>query len=187
MLGTKCKAKGLVKFVTLLGIGVSLMGAGSVTANASSKNYCAHFDSRRITYHIDSTSKHYRGIWKSAVKAWNKEQKVIKLKSTKSKKNADIRMTTVSKNSNKVDYTRYWTMGDSIMNSSVRLNRHALDAYEFDNSTRVQYAISEIGFGLGLEWLGDTSKSSVMNQSQDNFHITSFDRANLKAAYKGVK
>ncbi|KRL93051.1 hypothetical protein ACUIJQ_06755 [Levilactobacillus hammesii] len=173
--------KNLIKFVTLVGIGVSLLGAGSVTAHAS-KYYEGHFDSKRITYHIDSTSKHYRKILKSAVNDWN-DQGVIKLVNTNKKSKADIRMTTAATvKHNWPGFCHIDTFDGDYMNARIKMNRKYFDENHLTDEQRTSLSEVEIGLTLGLK--GNNRNNSIMG----NFnHITSFDRANLKAAYKGVK
>jgi len=177
--------KNLIKFVTLVGIGVSLLGAGSVTAHAS-KYYEGHFDSKRITYHIDSTSKHYRGIWKAAIKDWNK-QGVVKLVNTKKKSKANIRMTTMkhvkgSGDSESLVTSRF--LGDNVFSSAnVKLDRTKMANHHYKDIDRIILATGNIGTALGLK--DNNNRNSIMGDTSNT--ITSFDRANLKAAYKGVK
>lgn len=176
--------KNLIKFVTLVGIGVSLLGAGSVTAHAS-KYYGAHFDSKRITYHIDSSSKHYRGIWKSAIKNWNK-QGVVKLVNTNKKSQANIRMTTVKHIKTYPWLAPEQLVGDSLTSVNIKIDRTYANGYKFSDKTRINLATTTIGSALGLKL--NKNKNSIMNYYSDySGNITSFDRANLKAAYKGVK
>jgi len=137
----KLKNKGLLKFVALMGIGVSLLGAGSVTANASSKPYWGHFDSKRITYHIDSTSKHYRGIWKQAINNWN-TQGVVKLVNTNKKSKANIQMTTAK-------YVKGYDVGKimfgefagSPTNEKITLIRSYLDKHNYTDNERTNESI----------------------------------------------
>ncbi|WP_087742717.1 hypothetical protein [Levilactobacillus zymae] len=83
--------KTLIKQIAMIGaVVVGMLAFGGTTqANASSK---FHFDHRTITYHIDSTSKHYKGIWKDAINEWNSKG-VLKFKAS-SKKKADLRLDT---------------------------------------------------------------------------------------------
>jgi len=180
------KSKWLLKFVTLMGIGVSLLGAGSVTANASSKYYDGHFDSKRITYHIDSASKHYRGIWKQAIKKWN-EQGVVKLVNTNKKSKADIRMTTVKYIKTYPWLTTKQLVGDEIASVNIKVDRTYTNDSNFSDKNRINLATVTIGQSLGLKL--NKKKNSIMNYYSDYSmaNITSFDRANLKAAYKGIK
>ncbi|WP_143461330.1 zinc metalloprotease [Levilactobacillus enshiensis] len=176
------KNKGLLKFVALMGLGISLLSMGSVTVNASSKPYWGHFDSKKITYHIDSTSKHYRGIFKAAVKNWETNG-VIKLVNTKKKSKADIRITSVKNIKHDApDRNNSSLFGGSIMNTQIRLSRHYIKKYNYSDTQIIQFATAELGSALGLNYVD--SDNSIMGGSQT---ITSFDRANLKAAYKGVK
>lgn len=190
MLLTKLR---LIKFVTLVGIGVSLLGFGGVTANASNKGYYGHFDSRRITYHIDSTSKRWQGVWKRAVSQWNNQQNVVKL--SKAKKNkADINLKTrVLKDTNQYcsaihDYIPANNKMDIILHSSMKLNRAFIATYapSMQNQRRNDMAVLAIGETLGLSY-AKTGKTVMNSYHTPNTTITSLDRANLKAAYKGVK
>lgn len=175
--------KGLLKFVTLMGIGVSLLGVGGVTANASSKAYYGHFDSRRITYHIDSTSKHYRGIWKSAIKEWNNNQNVIKLRKAKNKKSANLRLTSRAHLKNDLVWlVNNNTAGGIFDTSYVKLSRSYFPQGQAYDKYRVMGAEQVIGSGVGLN---QTNDDSVMGTLSNKF--TPLVISNLKAAYKGIK
>lgn len=178
------KIKGLLKFIALMELGISLLSVGSLTASASSKAYWGHFDSRRITYHIDSTSKHYRGIFKTAIKNWN-DQGIVKLVNTNKKCKANIRLTTAK-------YVKGYDVGKimfgefagSPTNEKITLVRSYLDSNNFTNKERTNIATAYLGITLGLN--SDVSGDSLYSNISEN-HITPFDQANLKAAYKGVK
>lgn len=196
------KSKRLLKFVTLMGIGVSLLGAGSVTANASSKPYWANYPSKTIPYKINSTSTHYKNIWKKAIKNWN-NTKLIRLKQVKSNKKAVIHLTSLAKFSD--DYNQKLelspeltgaTVSDSytltntingkvsqelIESSSVYLNREKLNNANYSDAQKVNVATREIGYAMGLSY----QKTGLMSKDNRNSKISKLDKSYLAKDYKG--
>lgn len=175
--------KGLIKFVTMLGIGVSLLGVGSVTANASSKPYDGSFQSRKITYHIDSTSKHWKNLWKGAIDSWNSLH-VVKLRAIKKASKADIRLTTKSrfKDGGNIDG---FSMGPGgrggIFFSKLALSRSYLK--DRTDQQKAQHALGTVGQAIGLAYTNDTTSALSFRASKPSAK----DKANLKLAYKGIK
>ncbi|WP_125681671.1 zinc metalloprotease [Levilactobacillus yonginensis] len=178
--------KSLIKFVTMLGIGVSLLGVGSVTANASSKPYYGSFSSRKITYHIDSTSKHWKNLWKGAINSWNSLH-VVKLRAIKKASKADIRLTT--KKSIKGGLTIGSTLNGpqgvgGIFSSKVALNRKSLADLNETESEKEQDALCGVGLAIGLKenFYDNTSALSGYSSTPN-----AQDKKNLQLAYKGIK
>jgi len=150
------KSKRLLKFVTLMGIGVSLLGAGSVTANASSQpdwnNFNVYTSGKGahdgwaissdyvIKYRIDSKSSHYRGIWKKAIANWNSAHSV-KLVPAKKGKSAQMHMTSVSSFTNTTKYDEELSLNkDDYANKdgySVVDSRFWYDILDYSNWTRI--------------------------------------------------
>jgi len=172
----------LIKFVTMLGLGVSLLGIGSVTANASSKPYYGSFSSRKITYHIDSTSKHWNDNWQGAIDSWNSLH-VVKLRSIKKASKADIRLTT--KKSIKGGLTISSVLSGpqgigGIFSSKIALNRQSLA--EFDEAGKEQIALQGVGVAIGLKFSNDKTSALLYGTKP-----SAQDKVNLKRAYKGIK
>ncbi|WP_143462496.1 zinc metalloprotease [Levilactobacillus enshiensis] len=195
------KAKESIKFITMIGIGVSLLCAGSVTANASNKGYWANYTQKTISYKIKSSSRHYKSIWGKAIKNWN-NTKIVRLRSAKTNKKADIHLTTVDEFNNQwkgiflepnltgatsVDsYT--WTnivnkkaSRELISKSSVYLNLEKLNSDQYSDKQIVNVATREIGYAMGLTY----QKSGVMSKNNRNSQISKTDKKHLAKAYKG--
>jgi len=170
----------------MLGIGVSLLGVGSVTANASNKPYYGSFQSRKIAYHIDSTSKHWKNIWKGAINSWNSLH-VVKLRATKKASKADIRLTT--KKSIKGGITIGSTLDGpqgigGIFSSKIALNRKSLADLHKTEQEKKSEALRGVGIAIGLKPNYDDDTSALsFRASKPNAQ----DKANLKLAYKGIK
>ncbi|KRO04732.1 hypothetical protein IV54_GL000908 [Levilactobacillus paucivorans] len=173
----------LIQAIAVLGVGLGLLGVGTVTANASSKGYYGCLQSRKITYHIDSKSKHWKDNWNGAVKAWNKLH-VIKLRSIKKASKADIRLTTVKNlkgNYEMMGYTNGPGGYFGIFSSKVKLNRKAMVNYTEQDKERT--ALMGVGYAVGLNYSDD--KTSALSGFADK--PSAKDKANLKKAYKHVK
>ncbi|MFC6208252.1 hypothetical protein [Levilactobacillus tongjiangensis] len=178
--------KSLIKFVTMLGIGVSLLGVGSVTANASSKPYYGSLYSRKLTYHVKASSKHWKNIWKGAINSWNSLH-VVKLRATKKASNADIRLTTVKRLKNNTYlfdpvYDGFEHRG-SIYRIKVSMNRQALTHLNETELGKEKDALWAVGMALGLE--SNDDKTSALSGYASK--PSAKDKANLKLAYKGIK
>lgn len=175
--------KMLIQAIAVLGVGLGLLSVGTVTANASSKGYYGCHQSRKITYHIDSKSKHWKDNWNGAVKAWNKLH-VVKLRSIKKASKADIRLTTVKSlkgNYEMMGYTNGPGGYFGIFSSKVKLNRQAMVDYTEQDKERT--ALVGVGYAIGLNYSKD--KTSALSGFADK--PSAKDKANLKKAYKHVK
>lgn len=195
------KFKGLMKFVTMMGIGASLLGAGSVTANASNKGYWANYTQRTISYKVNTSSKRYKNIFKKAIKNWN-NTKIVRLRPAKTNKKAVIHMTTVAEfNSqwkgvflepnldaatNVDSYT--WTniinkkhSRELISKSSIYLNREKLNNDQYSDKQIVNVATREIGYAMGLTY----QKKGLMSKNNRNSKISKSDKKHLAKVYKG--
>ncbi|MGX6427547.1 hypothetical protein [Levilactobacillus yonginensis] len=177
--------KGLIKFVTMLGIGVSLLGVGSVTANASSKPYVGSFPSRKITYHIDSTSKHWKNIWQGAINSWNSLH-VVKLRATKKASKADIRLKT------KKNVEGHHLIGGELGGpggrgglffANLALNRKLMSDVHDSEKNKEMNALATVGQAIGLAGTNDHTSALSSFASKPSAK----DKANLKLAYKGIK
>lgn len=177
--------KSLIKQIAMIGaVVVGMLAFGGTTqANASSKE---HFNSRTITYHIDSTSKHYKGIWKDAIDEWNSKG-VLKFKAS-SKKKANLRLTTVFQL--KHDYF-YQTRAHGTLSErgytrivDLKLSRNFMDENNYTQNERVNLATMGIENSLGLNLSND--KQSHMYYSGEK-SITSYDVSQLKKLYAHVK
>ncbi|MFC6275855.1 hypothetical protein ACFQET_10235 [Levilactobacillus tangyuanensis] len=178
------KNKTLVKIVTMFGVAVSLLGIGSVTASASSKPYYGSFGSRKITYHIDSTSKHWKDNWNGAIKSWNSLH-VVKLRSAKKASKANIRLTTKKSIKDGAEISGHLSGPQGIggvLSSKVVLNRQVLS--EFDENGKEQIALTGVGTALGLKF-NHTDNTSAMSMFASKPNAQ--DKKNLQLAYKGIK
>lgn len=176
------KNKALLKIVTMFGVVVSLLGVGSVTASASSKPYYGSFGYRKITYHIDSTSKHWKDNWKGAINSWNSLH-VVKLRAAKKASKANLRLTTKKsiKDGATISSVLSGPQGiGGIFSSKIALNRQSLA--EFDEAGKEQIALTGVGVGIGLKFSNDP-KSALLYGTKPSAQ----DKANLKRAYKGIK
>ncbi|MFC6206939.1 MULTISPECIES: hypothetical protein [Levilactobacillus] len=174
----------LIKFVTMLGLGVSLLGIGSVTANASSKPYIGSFSSRKITYHIDSTSKHWKDNWKGAIKLWN-DLHVVKLRAAKKASNAEIRLTTKKYIKGGIDFSTRLSGSQGrggLFYSKIALNRHVFAKFYPTEKQKEQMALRSVGVAIGLDYSDDPTSALALASKP-----SAQDKANLKLAYKGIK
>jgi len=178
--------KSLIKFISMLGIGVSLLGVGSVTANASSKPYVGSFSSRKITYHIDSTSKHWKNIWKGAINSWNSLH-VVKLRATKKASKADIRLTTKKSIKGGGTTSSFYTGPrghGGIFSSKIALSRQSLAKLNETDAEKGQDALCGVGLAIGLkDNFHDNTSALSGYASKPNAQ----DKKNLQLAYKGIK
>lgn len=177
--------KTLIKQIAMIGaVVVGMLAFGGTTqANAA----VHHFGTRTITYHIDSTSKHYKGIWKDAFNEWNSKG-VLKFKAT-SKKKAMLRATTRLHVKNDYAYSTnnlYHNFDNNYFHASTALNRSYMDSHDYTRSQRVNLATNGIEANLGLT-LYDNSRSHMYDGTPSMTPITSYDVAQLKKLYAHVK
>ncbi|HJE86195.1 MAG TPA: hypothetical protein K8U88_01285 [Levilactobacillus hammesii] len=167
-----------IAIASAVALGMFAFG-GATQANASSP----HFDSRKITYHIDSTSKNYKGIWQDAINEWNSKG-VLKFKQA-SKKKAMLRMTTRKTLKDNTLWDAYapemW--GNTYSRLTAKLNRSYMDNYSFTRKARVNAATDVIEVGLGL----DLNSDKRSHMSDLNMPITAYDVAQLRKLYAHVK
>lgn len=175
--------KNLIKKIAMIGaVVVGMLAFGGITQANASSNF--HFDHRTITYHIDSTSKRYKGIWKDAINEWNSKG-VLKFKAS-SKKKADLRLDTRKNLKDDSFYTcpNPLVWGNILSGTShVKLNRSLLDQGNYTRDERVNVATSAIETSLGVDNV-DHNKSHMYDF---NLSITSYDVAQLKKLYAHVK
>lgn len=173
----------LIQAIAVLGVGLGLLSVGTVTANASSKGYYGSFQSRKITYHIDSKSKHWKDNWNGAIKAWNKLH-VVKLRSIKKASKADIRFTTtksIKGGSLAGGYSEGPGGRFGIFSAKLILNRKAMKTET--EARKENNALYAVGWAIGLKDTDD--RTSALSGCVDK--PSAKDKANLKLAYKGIK
>ncbi|WP_367294684.1 matrixin family metalloprotease [Levilactobacillus yonginensis] len=142
-----------------------------------------------ITYKTSKTSSYYKGVWKDAVKRWNKVG-VVQLKAAKSGEKADITLTSSASLSTKsgklAGYTNYSYINkgnndNQIVSAKSTLNRSLLTKYGYTKNQRTNVATHEIGHALGLSH--SSSKKSVMYASDRYASIDHQDKVGLDEAY----
>lgn len=194
----------LIKKIAVSGavvVGMFAFGGGTpASASAVTPNVGGHFASRTVTYHINSSSKHWQKVWKKAIHKFD-HNGTIKLKAT-SKKKAQITMTTVAKFKGKYatadwDFLRNKDDGTHVFKHvRLRLNRKVCGKQAFypnDNmvvdgqTMETVNAAEAIAVGLGLN-NSTTNKRSLVNETGWwNGKLTKADKLGLAKAYANVK
>ncbi|GAX08961.1 extracellular zinc metalloproteinase [Secundilactobacillus silagincola] len=165
------------------------LGAGAFVANPTTANASSwKFAGTTVTYHINSTSKYYNGMWKNAVKAWSKNG-VVKFKSVAASDKPELTLTTRS-----LDNDKYGTIfvqprtinaNHEINAAYVALNRNAMKFLGLGLSDRTKVAESGMGNALGLDYT--SNKHSVMYEYAGDMGmsgVTKSDLNNLVNLYK---
>lgn len=186
------------KVAISVAVALSMFAFGGATqANASSITPSTyHFNSRTITYHINSSSKQWKNAWVRAIHKFDKNG-TIKLKAT-SKKKAKITMTTVAKFKGK-GATNAWDAswdtkkGTNILKHvSLRLSRKVCNEGIWISEKNTVYdgkvpnAIQAIAVGLGLD-NANTTKGSLLNANEFHQNLSKSDKLGLAQAYANVK
>lgn len=177
---------------TALGVGALV----SQPTNASALNIPANltkiadgrFAGQTVTYHINSTSNYYHGMWSNAVKAWAKNG-TLKFKEVAKSDNPQL---TLSSRANKGKYEGYvvyahsghiGNLTSSLGPSLVVINRDIVRDYGFHISNRTRVAETGLGKALGFKY--SNSDNGIMSISGLGYNsITKTDLHNLAALYK---
>ncbi|WP_261810968.1 matrixin family metalloprotease [Levilactobacillus humaensis] len=184
--------KKIVKWTVLViaTIVLTLTSFTSTILAASKTPSWGHWDDTTITYKTASTSSYYKGVWKNAVKRWNKVG-VVQLRAAKSGEKADITLTSSKSLSTKsgklAGYTNYSYLKKSdnnneIVSATSTLNRSLLSKYKYSKNQRTNVATHEIGHAIGLSH--SKSEDSVMYASDRYASIDHQDKVGLQSAYE---
>ncbi|MGP4115608.1 hypothetical protein [Levilactobacillus zymae] len=186
----------LIKKIAVSGavvVGMFAFGGGtSASASAVTPND-GHFASRTVTYHINSSSKHWQKVWKSAVRRFDRNG-TVKLKAT-SKKKAQLTLTTVAKFKDHATWDASWKGDDTTgIRTSARLRLSRKDSNDtvyiakintvFSGESR--YPVEAIAYGVGLNH-STKNKGSLMNDNEAHINLTKADKLGLAKAYANVK
>lgn len=195
----------LIKKIAVSGavvIGMFAFGGGtSASASASilATPYTGHFTSRTVTYHINSSSKHWQKVWTKAIHKLNKNG-TVKLKAT-SKKKAKMTLTTVAKLKGNNPWDVSWNGKEKnglyiFRHASLKLNRKVCvkKAY-FEKSNKAVdgktmetiNAMDAIAVGLGLDQNTAGNDSFVNEFGWWHSNLTKADKLGLAKAYANVK
>lgn len=161
-------------------LGAAGFAASSTTASADS-NY-EPFNGQTVTYHINSGSKYYNGMWKNAVKAWSKNG-VVKFKQVA--KNPQLTLSTMASDKKEGDVpgtTREYGQNGSLIRKEYVI-RSVVRNFGLDIHGRTAVAEHIMGQALGLS---DASlkSSSIMNTGYFFMnHVTKSDLKNLANLY----
>ncbi|GEO70220.1 hypothetical protein [Levilactobacillus acidifarinae] len=167
--------------------GVMPASASTVTPNNG------HFASRTVTYHINSSSKHWQKVWKKAIHKFG-HNGTIKLKAT-TKKKAQLTLTTVAKFKNHGTWDASWSDDDATgVRTSARLRLSRKDCNEKLYIAKIntivygesRYPVEAIAAGVGLDH-STKNKGSLMNDNEWHSNLTKGDKLGLAEAYANVK
>lgn len=189
------------RILAFVAVGIGVMTAGLVSgvtpASASSEPTMTpsygYFSKTTITYHITTTSKAYRSVFKQALKAWSKNG-TVKFKAA-SQKTAMLQLGTSRKISAKKGSSNFSYQSDTLMNTETgetiekikkgtgQLGLKYIAKHKASRAKKVAYAVRLLGFAVGLENTND--KKSVMGGYHTSLAYA--DRLGVAYAYRLIK
>lgn len=171
----KYKSHGMI--VNNYGAHTSIKKAKIMTPVYGSRNV---FNHSHISYFIYTKNRYYRGIWKSAIKLWNKSP-YIHLKESYKENTSNIILGTAKNSpnhSNFIGLTEPYVGNDSKIFSESKVFTNVAKTYKYSRQSTVLVATHELGHDLGLAH--SPLHNSVM------YYKTRFNSP-TKADYKAIK
>ncbi|WP_304053990.1 matrixin family metalloprotease [Levilactobacillus namurensis] len=155
--------KSLVIVVTTLGIFLSQVVTGTAAAASMTPFGQERFAHAHATYVITTKSAYYRGVWQSAIKAWNATG-VFKFEKSHSR-NAQIDLDTnrgqrAAAMGDDVGLTDYWARHYDMVAVLCALNPRLMHEFQYSRADEVHVAEHELGHAMGLDH--NPSRRSVM-------------------------
>ncbi|WP_461243825.1 zinc metalloprotease [Secundilactobacillus muriivasis] len=171
-----------MSFVVATTLGVGALVSQPTSASAASDFSKFNTSNHTVTYHINSTSNYYHGMWANAVKAWSKNG-TLKFKEVAKNDNPKLTLSTEKGTQSDVKHGyANRTSYDGLGNRTAHVVRATVKDLTLKEKTSI--AEHSLGLTLGLNKESDSS-SSIMNVHYSFVNsITKTDLHNLAALYK---
>lgn len=171
-----------MSFVVATTLGVGALVSQSTTASASSDFSKLNTPNHTVTYHINSTSTYYHGMWANAVKGWAKNG-TLKFKEVAKSDKPQLTLSTEKGTSSDVKHN-YASKTYEYSNRTAHIVRATAKNMDFGLKERTSLAESALGTILGLDYKYGAS-SSIMNRNYCFMNsITKTDLRNLANLYR---